>query len=115
MCLLAEKHDMPYSSMTGLLRYHCSFVLLHSLVSRGVGAGGARGASAPPLFFWGGVHCTPTFFARDDNLLSTAIPLHTFTGQMEISNCLPPPTFLVPATPLVSVSLLSLSALPTAP
>ena len=27
---------------------------------RGVGAGGARGASAPPLFSLG-VHCTPTF------------------------------------------------------
>ena len=30
------------------------------MVYRGVGAGGARGASAPPLFSLG-VHCTPTF------------------------------------------------------
>ena len=43
---------------------------------RGVGAGGARGASAPPLFLLG-VHCTPTF-ARDDNFLSTTMPLHTY-------------------------------------
>ena len=40
------------------------FVLLVAIISRGVGAGGARGASAPPLFSLG-VHCTPTFLEKN--------------------------------------------------
>ena len=36
---------------------------------RGVGAGGARGASAPPLFLQG-VHCTPTNFPPPERAFS---------------------------------------------
>ena len=39
------------------------------------GRGG--GAAAPPLFEKGG-HSPPLFFARDDNFLSTTMPLHTY-------------------------------------
>ena len=64
-------------------------------------------SEAPHLLRRGGIAPPPhTFLARDDNFLSTAMPLHTkFTGQMEISNCLPPTFFLVPATPLKMFSL----------
>ena len=47
-----------------------------SIIDRGVGKGGAGGAAAPPLFEKGGI-APSTFFARDDNFLSTAMPLHT--------------------------------------
>ena len=38
---------------------------------------GGRGGGCPPLFEKGG-HSPPLFFARDDNFLSTTMPLHTY-------------------------------------
>ena len=62
------------------------------------GRGG--GAAAPPLFEKGGI--APHFFLPEmtTSCLQQCLCILMFTGQMEISNCLPPPTFLVPATPL---------------
>ena len=50
-----------------------------------------------------GCKCTPTFFLPEmtTSCLQQFLCILKFTGQMEISNCLPPPTFLVPATPLI--------------
>ena len=41
----------------------CVYYVCVCVSVRGVGAGGARGASAPPLFLLG-VHCTPTFWRK---------------------------------------------------
>ena len=38
--------------------------------------GGGRGAAAPPFLRREGI--APLFFARDDNFLSTTMPLHTY-------------------------------------
>ena len=57
---------------------------------------GGRGAAAPPLF----EKEAPTFLPEmTTSCLHQCLCILMFTGQMEISNCLPP-TFLVPATPL---------------
>ena len=45
------------------MTFSSSIMFIHQ---RGIGKGGAGGALPPPLFF-----------ARDDNFLSTAVPLHT--------------------------------------
>ena len=60
---------------------------------------GGRGGGCPPLFENGGAY--PPLFLKEmtTSHLQQCLCILMFTGQMEISNCLPP-TFLVPATPL---------------
>ena len=54
-----------------------------SILIRGVGKRGAGGVAAPPLFW-------PEMTT---SCLQQCLCILMFTGQMEISNCLPPPLF----------------------
>ena len=75
-------------------RYITGYIIAEltgAFLCRGVGKGGAGGAAAPPPHFLRR-GLSPTFFASDDNFLSTTMPLHTYVYRTN-GNCLSPHFF----------------------